>query len=53
MKLQQLLLSKQLLQSAKGAALGVFDQEGFLQAAGTMRLESTVLQLFEVRHFGL
>jgi hypothetical protein len=52
LKLQQLLLSKQLLQSAKSAALGVFDQEGFLQAAGTMRLESAVLLLFEVRPCG-
>jgi hypothetical protein len=47
-KLQQLLLSKQLLQTAKAAALRAFDREGFLAAAKELGHESQVLQLFEV-----
>lgn len=47
-KLQQLLLSKQLLQSAKGMALAAFDQQGFLRGAAEQGEESEVVQLFEV-----
>lgn len=48
LQLQQLLLSKQLLQAAKTAALGVFDQDEFLQAVERVHDESRVLQVFEV-----
>jgi hypothetical protein len=49
-QLQQLLLSKQLLQAAKAAALRAFDREGFLEAVQGLQDESRVLQLFEVSH---
>jgi hypothetical protein len=48
-QLQQLLLAKQLLQSAKDVALAAFDQDGFLQAAGQLQDEAQVVLLFEVR----
>lgn len=48
-QLQQLLLAKQVLQSAKDVALGAFDQDGFWQLAAQLQDEAQVVLLFEVR----